>query len=540
MNRSQIRNADRQQDNESDPLAFAVATALVTNAGSPAGRVCALALARRGYRIVAADPNGDAANRTADAVGDVGGSCRPIVVDTDDPADWRRVLPMIEHDHDRVDVLINVLPASPFVGLFELAADDCHPVDIRGLVSVCRGVARRWISAERPGRVITVVPPLTTPGAVSAGTIAAATMFTECLHLEIRRYGCSATLVQTDLDDLEGVAAEVRSAIDSPRRPPITRQAVSPLPLPSLPLRPRRGSAAPRLVVITGAGSGIGRATALRFGAAGSTVIASDIDARSAEATSSAVRDAGGRANAYRLDVTDVDAFAAFADRVRTEHGTPDVLVNNAGIGILGEIVDTSDSAWARIAGINLLGMVHGTRIFGAQMADDSIPGHIINVASAAAYLPMALLASYSTTKAAVKAFTDAARPELAQHGIGASVICPGPIATNIFASAIRSDDAQTADLPSVTAAALDRLSALHVIPGADTVARAIESAVSRSLDTVLVRPESYGVYALRISAPAVLRALSGTVCNQRNVGLLFQAGRSRIAARAFGIDRPQ
>ncbi|MGC7322306.1 SDR family NAD(P)-dependent oxidoreductase, partial [Mycobacteroides abscessus subsp. massiliense] len=135
-----------------------------------------------------------------------------------------------------------------------------------------------------------------------------------------------------------------------------------------------------KLVVVTGAGSGIGRAAAERFAQLGARVIVSDINEVAAEATVAAIRDAGGDSCARRLDVTDVNEFEDFARWVQSEHGVCDVVVNNAGIGILGEVIDTTESDWDRIVGINLLGMVHGARLFAQQMVDANKPGHIVNV----------------------------------------------------------------------------------------------------------------------------------------------------------------
>ncbi|EFV12058.1 SDR family NAD(P)-dependent oxidoreductase [Segniliparus rugosus] len=292
-----------------------------------------------------------------------------------------------------------------------------------------------------------------------------------------------------------------------------------------------------KLVVVTGAGSGIGRVTAQRFARLGARVVASDINAESAEATAAAIREQGGEAYARHLDVTDVAEFEEFADWVRAEHGVCDVVVNNAGIGILGEVIDTTEADWDRIIGINLLGMVHGARLFAKQMIDAGKPGHVVNIASAAAFLPMASLASYSTTKYAVKMFTDCIRAEFAPHRIGASVICPGPVLTNIFASATHTgasaEDAQQRS--SVTGAAFEKIRSLHLISGPENVAKAIEGAVRHNRKTVLVRPEAYLVYAMRRLSPALLRTISGLVFNQRTVDLLYRLGKNPRVARLIG-----
>jgi NAD(P)-dependent dehydrogenase (short-subunit alcohol dehydrogenase family) len=105
----------------------------------------------------------------------------------------------------------------------------------------------------------------------------------------------------------------------------------------------------PRLVVVTGAGSGIGRAIAARCGRAGAQVIVADIDEPAAQRTVEEIEAAGGRAYAYRLDVADAGAWEGFAAGVRDDHGVPDVVVNNAGILISGSFLDHGPEDWERI-----------------------------------------------------------------------------------------------------------------------------------------------------------------------------------------------
>src|ERR1700722_16215116 len=130
------------------------------------------------------------------------------------------------------------------------------------------------------------------------------------------------------------------------------------------------------LVVITGAGSGIGRATAERFARGGAEVIVSDIDGDAAAATVAAIAAAGGRAHPFVLDVRDGGAWGGFAQDVRSHHGVPDVVVNNAGIALSGAFLDQSTADWELIVGVNLMGVVQGCRVFGAQMVQRGTGGH--------------------------------------------------------------------------------------------------------------------------------------------------------------------
>ncbi|HEU5007818.1 MAG TPA: SDR family oxidoreductase [Jatrophihabitantaceae bacterium] len=196
--------------------------------------------------------------------------------------------------------------------------------------------------------------------------------------------------------------------------------------------RPRAGTFAGQRVVVTGGGRGIGRACALEFAREGADVIVADINDTAAKETAALVQDLGVHAAAYHLDVSDAEAWEAFAAQVRDEHGVPDVIVNNAGIGISGRFLATSVADWQRILGVNLWGVIHGSRLFGQQMVERGEGGRIVNVASAAAFTPSRALPAYSTTKAAVLMLTECLRAELAGDGIGVTAICPGFVDSDI------------------------------------------------------------------------------------------------------------
>jgi NAD(P)-dependent dehydrogenase (short-subunit alcohol dehydrogenase family) len=301
----------------------------------------------------------------------------------------------------------------------------------------------------------------------------------------------------------------------------------------------------PSIVVVTGAGAGIGRATAERFAAGGATVICADIDIASASETALRINqrvESGGRADAHRLDVADVAAWEAFAEAVRAEHGVPDVVVNNAGIGMGGPFLDTTAEDWQRIVDINLMGVVHGCRLFGRQLAQrhreqPGRRGHLVNLASAAAFTPSRLLPAYVATKAAVMMLTEAIRAEMADYNVGVSAICPGFIATNIYAATTfvglaGSDSSQRGGL------AQDFFG--RFAPGPDLVARRIEFAVRHDvpvLPVTLGAWAAYGTYHLatplarlagRLGSPDSLRRLE-------ELGSRFLGGSPRSAeADAF------
>src|SRR5215475_12439185 len=141
----------------------------------------------------------------------------------------------------------------------------------------------------------------------------------------------------------------------------------------------------------------------------------------------------------------DADAVEAFAERVSAEHGVPDIVVNNAGIGQAGGFLDTPAEQFDRVLDVNLGGMVNGCRSFGRRLVERGTGGYIVNVASMAAYAPLQSLSAYCTSKAAAYMFSDCLRAELDAADIGLTTIFPGVIATNII-QATRFEETAHAD----------------------------------------------------------------------------------------------
>jgi NAD(P)-dependent dehydrogenase (short-subunit alcohol dehydrogenase family) len=186
-----------------------------------------------------------------------------------------------------------------------------------------------------------------------------------------------------------------------------------------------------KLALVTGAGSGIGRATAIALAEAGARILVVDIDeARVAETRASLGPQC---VFAHKVDVSDRDAMRALADEVHAEHGAVDVLVNNAGVGHSGGVLDSSLEDWDWVVGVNLWGVVHGCHFFVPKMVERGGGGHVVNVASGFGLVAAPGVAPYCTTKFAVVGLSESLRAELAAHGIGVSAICPGVIATDII-----------------------------------------------------------------------------------------------------------
>ena len=171
------------------------------------------------------------------------------------------------------------------------------------------------------------------------------------------------------------------------------------------------------LVSVTGAGSGIGRATALAFAREGAELVISDIDEAGVKDTAAQIAARGGVAHAYTLDVADAEAVERFAEQVSAEHGVPDIVVNNAGVGQAGLFLDTPREEYDRVLDINFGGVVNCCRSFGRRLVDRGTGGHIVNVSSMAAYSPQQMMNAYATSKAAVFMFGDCLRAELDSAG---------------------------------------------------------------------------------------------------------------------------
>ncbi|WP_223835829.1 SDR family oxidoreductase [Streptomyces venezuelae] len=262
-----------------------------------------------------------------------------------------------------------------------------------------------------------------------------------------------------------------------------------------------------QLVLVTGAASGIGRATAFAFAEAGARVVAVDRDAEGAARTADMARLVGAaEAWAECVDVSDEQAMEKLAAKVAAEYGIVDVLVNNAGIGLSGAFLDTTADDWKKVLDVNLWGVIHGCRIFGKQMAERGQGGHIVNTASAAAYLPSRTLPAYSTSKAAVLMLSECLRAELASKSIGVSAICPGIVNTNItatsrFAGVDEAEEKRRQERSS-------RLYGLRNFPP-EKVADAILRAVVRNEAVVPVTPESKGALWMSRFAPRALRRIA-------------------------------
>ena len=183
--------------------------------------------------------------------------------------------------------------------------------------------------------------------------------------------------------------------------------------------------------VITGAGSGLGRALSLALAKRGGRVLVSDIDEASAEETAGLVRAAGGQALTLRCDVRIAAEVLALATAMDETWGGTDLVVNNAGVAVGGRVGEVSLEDWRYAVDINLMGVVHGCHFFVPDMKARR-SGQVLNVASSAGLVSMPILGPYNATKAAVVALSETLHAEVRRYGVAVTVLCPTFFTTNI------------------------------------------------------------------------------------------------------------
>jgi NAD(P)-dependent dehydrogenase (short-subunit alcohol dehydrogenase family)/pimeloyl-ACP methyl ester carboxylesterase len=257
-----------------------------------------------------------------------------------------------------------------------------------------------------------------------------------------------------------------------------------------------------RLALVTGAGSGIGRASALALAAHGARVLLVDRDGAAVAETARSIPGAAW----FTCDVSDPEAMERLAAEVTGEHGVPQIVLNNAGIGVAGPFMETPLEDWRRVLDINLMGVVHGSRLFGRAMIERGLGGQIVNTASAAAFQPTKDLPAYATSKSAVLMLSECLRAELGPSGIGVTAVCPGIVATNIT---------RTTQYVGRLAAEQDRLrdqvtsiyQRRNYTP--ERVAAEIVRAIATDRPVAAITPEAKAVHLLSRFAPGLLRRLA-------------------------------
>ncbi|MFE0022878.1 SDR family NAD(P)-dependent oxidoreductase [Amycolatopsis sp. NPDC059021] len=261
-----------------------------------------------------------------------------------------------------------------------------------------------------------------------------------------------------------------------------------------------------KVAVITGAGSGIGRALALELSRRGARLALSDVDADRAEATA---KQAGAAARSYRLDVSDRAAVLAHAEEVAGDFGEVNLVVNNAGVALGATVEEMSWEDYDWLMGINLGGVVNGTKAFLPHVIASG-DGHIVNISSVFGFIGVPTQSAYNAAKFAVRGFTESLRQEMliAGHPVGVSCVHPGGIKTNI----VRDSRNAGGEDPEQAAAGFEKIARTSPEKAALTIVRGIERRSAR----ILIGPDAYVLDAI----PRVLGA-----AYQRPAAMLARLG---------------
>jgi 3-oxoacyl-[acyl-carrier protein] reductase len=247
-----------------------------------------------------------------------------------------------------------------------------------------------------------------------------------------------------------------------------------------------------RVAVVTGAASGIGRASAALLGAVGAAVVCADADGAGAQETAARLEEAGGRAMARRVDVTVPGELDAVVDEAVSAFGRLDVMANIAGIIAQSPVVDLDDDALERILAVNLKGVFRGCRAAARVMSAQG-SGSIVNMASAAIDAPSPGLAGYGMAKAAVVQLTRVLAAEMGPHGVRVNAVAPGFVETAMTSRHFTAADG-TVDEPHRRAVldAVARTTPLRTVGRPEDVAHAVlylASDASRFVTGQILRP---------------------------------------------------
>lgn len=188
-----------------------------------------------------------------------------------------------------------------------------------------------------------------------------------------------------------------------------------------------------KIALVTGAGSGIGRAIAHKLAECGATAIVTDLRGDAAAEVAADIQEKGLKARSYALDICDLDAISGVRDKLAEEKLLPNVLVNNAGWDILQPFLQTTPEFWRKVVDINFMGPVAVSRAFLDPMIESGEGGRIINISSDAGRVGSSGETVYAGAKGAVIAFTKSLAREVARYKINVNCICPGPTDTPLY-----------------------------------------------------------------------------------------------------------
>jgi NADP-dependent 3-hydroxy acid dehydrogenase YdfG len=267
-----------------------------------------------------------------------------------------------------------------------------------------------------------------------------------------------------------------------------------------------------KVAVVTGAGSGIGQALAIELGRSGAKVAISDVDTEGLAETEERLKAVGASFKADRLDVTEREAFLAYADAVAEHFGKVNQIYNNAGIAFIGDIEVSQFKDIERVIDVDFWGVVNGTKAFLPHLIASG-DGHVINVSSVFGLFSVPGQAAYNSAKFAVRGFTEALRQEMivAGHPVKVTTVHPGGIKTAIARNATAAEGLHTAEMAKMFDKRMARTSpqraAQIILDGVrKNKARVLVGADAKILD-ILVRLTGSGYQ--RLFNPAMRRILA-------------------------------
>ena len=252
-------------------------------------------------------------------------------------------------------------------------------------------------------------------------------------------------------------------------------------------------------VLITGAASGIGRATALAMAERGARLFLTDINSDGLEEARRAIDERGGEVCLARaLDVSDYASVKALADDIHAEFGPLDILANVAGVALFSQVEDMTHDQWEKIVNVNLWGPYHGIECFVPEMVRASKGGHILSVSSTAGIIGLPWHVAYAGTKHALVGSSEVLRFDLRKHDIGVSVILPGAVNTGLVQTAVINADEEACQKSR-------QLFSRHAI-SPERVADLIVEAVEKNKFMVITSADIKLLYFLKRTFPPMYR----------------------------------
>jgi len=260
------------------------------------------------------------------------------------------------------------------------------------------------------------------------------------------------------------------------------------------------------VVVVTGAASGIGRATAIAFAARGARLAISDVDEDGLAETRGHIEDLGREVHTARVDVADRDAVNAWADEVIAHFGTVNVVVNNAGVAMVAPIKHMSYEDLRWLMDINFWGVVHGTMAFLPHL-EDAAWGHVVNISSVFGIIAVPGQAAYNAAKFAVRGYTECLRQELEREGssVSATSVHPGGIRTEIARNARIGAPTEVVGEKASLARRFDKMAKTSPEDAARVIVRAVEKDQPR----LLIGADAYVIDQIQRWLPTSYRALT-------------------------------